>query len=589
MTFRTIRILSLLTGGVLAFGTACRPAAHPAGEVPAPAAVPARQPAKFPDGWRFRPEGKSTFARHGMVVSNSDLASMAGVEILEHGGNAMDAAVATGFALAVTYPAAGNLGGGGFMVIRMADGRAAAIDYREVAPLASTRDMYLDADGRLTDKSLVGALASGVPGAVAGMAEALRRYGTMSLADVMQPAIRMAVDGFVVDSAYTRYLIGSRDLIMQFAGADVFFPNGEPLAPGTRLVQPELARTLRAIAERGARAFYEGEIADSLVAELQRGGGIMTREDLARYEPIWREPVRGTYRGYTILGMPPASSGGITMMETLNILETYDRLPPFGSALYTHLVSEAFRRAFIDRNTKLGDPAFVQVPQRELTSKEYARKLRASIDSTRASRTPSFVAGALEPIHTTHYSVADAHGNAVATTTTLNSSFGSGFFIRSLGIFMNNEMDDFAAQPGEPNQFGLVQGEANAIAPGKRMLSAMSPTIVLDPRGNLFLVAGAAGGPRIITATTQIILNAIDHRMSLADAMSAPRIHHQAWPDSIRYERGGLTPAAMDTLRAMGHGLSAYGSVGNANALMRVQGGYEGVSEPRASGGAVGY
>jgi gamma-glutamyltranspeptidase/glutathione hydrolase len=322
---------------------------------------------------------------------------------------------------------------------------------------------------------------------------------------------------------------------------------------------------------------------------MRRGGGIITTQDLARYAPIWREPVRGTYRGYSLIAMPPASSGGITTVESLNILETYDRLPPFGSAEYTHLVAEAFRRAFIDRNTKLGDPAFVRVPQEELTSKAYARALRATIDSARASRTPSFASEVAEPVHTTHYSVADAQGNAVATTTTLNNSFGSGYFIRSLGIFMNDEMDDFSAQPGKPNMFGLVQGEANAIAPGKRMLSAMSPTIVLDPRGQLFLVAGAAGGPRIITVTTQLILDVIDHRMSLADAMRAPRLHHQAWPDSLVYERGGLAPATMDTLHAMGHRLAPIGTIANANALMRVQGGYEGMSEPRGSGGAVGY
>jgi gamma-glutamyltranspeptidase/glutathione hydrolase len=589
MTLSVIRRGAALGSAALIFASACRPAVRPPEQQPEPTAIPARQSATFPENWRFRAGGASTFAPHGMVVSNSALASQAGVEILERGGNAVDAAVATGFALAVTYPAAGNIGGGGFMVIRMADGRTAAIDYREVAPLAATRDMYLDAEGRLTDRSLVGALASGVPGAVAGMAEALRRYGTMSLHDVMQPAIRLAANGFVVDSGYSRILEGSRGLITAFAGSSVFFPSGKPLAPGTHFTQPELARTLRLIAERGARAFYHGEIADSLAAEIRRGGGIITTADLARYEPIWREPVRGSYRGYSLIAMPPASSGGITTVETLNILETYDTLPPFDSPQYVHLVAEAFRRAFVDRNTKLGDPAFVRVPQDELTSKRYARTLSATIDRAHASRTPSFVAEVAEPMHTTHYSVADAKGNAVATTTTLNSSFGSGFFIRSLGIFMNNEMDDFAAQPGKPNQFGLVQGEANAIAPGKRMLSAMSPTIVLDPRGRLLLVAGAAGGPRIITATTQLILDVIDHRMSLADAMRAPRIHHQAWPDSLLFERGGLTPSAISALQSMGHRLAPIGSIANANALMRVQGGYEGMSEPRGSGGAVGY
>jgi gamma-glutamyltranspeptidase/glutathione hydrolase len=276
-------------------------------------------------------------------------------------------------------------------------------------------------------------------------------------------------------------------------------------------------------------------------------------------------------------------------VETLNILETFDELPPFGSAAYDHLVAEAFRRAFIDRNTKLGDPAFVNVPVAELTSKAYAKELASSIEADEASRTPSFSASAGEPMHTTHYSVADSKGNAVATTTTINSGYGSGVFIRGAGFFMNNEMDDFSAQPGHANQFGLVQGEANAIVPGKRMLSAMSPTIVLDKDGKLFLVVGAAGGPTIITATTQIILNAIDNHMTLADAMRAPRLHHQAWPDSLFYERGGIAPATLDSLRTMGHHPVTRGSIANANAVMRVEGGYMGLSEPRSSGGAVGY
>ena len=524
-----------------------------------------------------------------MVSSNSELASRAGVEILEKGGNAVDAAVATGFALAVTHPSAGNLGGGGFMVIRMADGRTAALDYREVAPLAATRDMYLDEQGNLTDKSTIGPLASGVPGAVAGMTEALSKYGSLSLAEVMKPAIRLAGEGFIVDSALAGSIAGTRDKITRFEGASVFFPGGKPIQPGERLVQPALARTLQLIADEGAKAFYQGEIADSVAAEMRRDGGIITKEDLAGYKPIWRTPIQSTYRGYSIVAMPPSSSGGITTVETLNILETYDHLPSFGSAEYDHLVAEAFRRAFIDRNTKLGDPAFVDVPVAELTSKAYAKTLASTIESDQASRTPSFAASAGEPVHTTHYSVADSRGNAVATTTTLNSGFGSGVYVRGAGFFMNNEMDDFSAQPGHANQFGLVQGEANAIVPGKRMLSAMSPTIVLDKDGKLFLVVGAAGGPTIITATTQIILNTIDNKMSLADAMRAPRLHHQAWPDTLFYERGGIAPATLDSLLAMGHHPVTRGSIANSNAVMKVDGGYEGLSEPRSSGGAVGY
>ncbi|MFA6165844.1 MAG: gamma-glutamyltransferase [Gemmatimonadaceae bacterium] len=533
-------------------------------------------------------EATPVFGAHGMVSSNSEPASAAGAEILKAGGNAVDAAVATGFALAVTYPFAGNIGGGGFMNIHMADGRNAAIDYREVAPLAATRDMYVDpATGKLTNKSVTGHLASGVPGAVAGMAEALAKYGSMSLAAVMAPAIRLAKDGFIVDSALFRSLRGNR-AVPQFAGKALFYPGGEPLQPGTRFVQAELARTLEIIAARGPAGFYTGEVAEALVAEEVRGGGIITMEDLRRYKPEWRTPIRSTYRGYTLLTMPPASSGGITMTETLNILETFGPLPRYGSAGYTHLLTEAFRRAFIDRNEKLADPAFVKVPIEQLTSKAYARQLAAGIDRNKATKTPAFKV-AREPEHTTHYSTADSKGNVVATTTTLNGGFGSGVWVPKAGFFMNNEMDDFAAQPGSPNMFGLVQGEANAIAPGKRMLSAMAPTIVLDKDGKVLLVVGAAGGPRIITTTTEVILNVIEHNMSLADAMRAPRLHHQSIPDTLRYEAGAFSDAVADSLRAMGHALQRGGGLANANAIMRVSGGWIGVREPRSTGASVGH
>lgn len=553
-------------------------------------AIPERRAASFPAGWRF-PAGEAPDAAtaRAMVVSNSTIASEAGSEIMRRGGNAVDAAVATGFALAVTYPVAGNIGGGGYMVIRMADGRVAALDYREVAPLAATRDMYLDGSGRLTDRSVVGHLAVGVPGAVAGMAEALRRYGTMTLADVMAPAIRLAAEGFVVDSSFTRGLAGAQRFMTRFEGAALFYPGGAPLAPGSRLVQADLARTLRLIAGGGADAFYRGAIADSLVAEMRRGGGIITKQDLAGYVPIWREPIRSTYRGYTLLTMPPSSSGGVTITETLNILETYERPAPFGSTAHAHLLGSAYQRAFIDRNAKLGDPAFVQVPVEQLTSKAYARELRATIDDRRATPTRALGGGLVEGTHTTHYSIVDAGGNAVATTTTLNNSYGSGVYVRGAGFLLNDEMDDFAAQPGTPNMFGLVQGERNAIAPGKRMLSAMSPTVVLDPAGRLLLVVGAAGGPTIITGTSQVILNVIDQRMSLADAMRAPRLHHQALPDTLRYETGGLSPAVMDSLGAMGHALGERSALVNVNAIMRVRDGYHGVHEPRAVGGAAGF
>ncbi|MDQ6886060.1 MAG: gamma-glutamyltransferase, partial [Gemmatimonadota bacterium] len=444
----------------------------------------------FPADWRFRPGRHGVEAPSGMVVSNSDLASIVGAEIMKRGGNAVDAAVAVGFALTVTYPVAGNIGGGGFMVIRMADGHTEALDYREVAPLAATRDMYLDANGKLTDRSIVGHLAVGVPGAVAGMAEALRKYGTMPLRDVLQPAIRLAADGFVVDSAMSLGLAYDSALLTRYAAAGTFYPGGHRLAAGALLRQPDLARTLTTIAEEGPKAFYSGTIADLMVAEMKRGGGIITKEDLSRYAPIWREAIRGRYRGYTLLSMPPSSSGGVTMIEALNILEGYDKLPPFESAQYRHLFAEAFRRAFVDRNTKLGDPAFVSVPVGELTDKTYAQHQRQSIAWDRATATPKFSNSAAIGMHTTSYSVVDASGNAVATTTTLNNGYGSGVFVTGGGFFLNDEMDDFAAQPGKPNMFGLIQGESNAIAPGKRMLSAMTPTVVLDPQGRLLLVVG---------------------------------------------------------------------------------------------------
>ncbi|MCC6318791.1 MAG: gamma-glutamyltransferase [Gemmatimonadaceae bacterium] len=546
--------------------------------------IPPRRAMAFPEGWRFAAGQPAAFGERFMIASNERRASDAGNEIIQAGGNAVDAAVAVGFALAVTYPVAGNVGGGGFMVIRMADGRSAAIDYREVAPQAASRDMYLDAQGNPTNESIIGYRASGVPGAVAGMAEALAKYGTMPLSRVMEPAIRLARDGFVVDSQFHSSLAGSRDYITRFDGRDVFYVNGQALPVGTHFRQLALARTLQLIADQGPAAFYRGEVGDSLVAAMKRGGGILTKQDLENYRPEWRTPIRSTYRGYTLFTMPPASSGGVTITETMNMLETWDSLPSFGSAAYAHVLSSAYQRAFIDRNSKLADPKFVPVPIAELTSKTYARALAKTIDPARKTPTPPNGAQIVDGMHTTHYSVVDDKGNAVATTTTINNGYGSAVYLTNVGFFMNDEMDDFATAPGKPNMFGLVQYEQNAIAPGKRMLSAMSPSIVLDPKGELLLVVGAAGGPRIITATSQVILNVIDHRMSLSDAMRAPRLHHQALPDTLMYETGGLSQAAQDSLRRIGHGLRAIGGIANVNAVMRVKGGWEGVSEPRSGG-----
>ena len=575
---------------IISLAAACaRPGTRPAPLAGGPA-IPARRVPVFPADWPWQPGAPPTFAAHAMVASDEPRASAAGIEIMRAGGNAVDAAVATAFALAVTYQEAGNIGGGGYMVIRMADGRTAAIDYREVAPLAATRDMYLDALGNKTDKSLDGHLASGVPGSVAGLSAVLERYGTMSLRTVMQPAIRFAEDGFVVDSSFARSVRNDSARIAKFpVAAGTYLPEGRVPAIGSFFRQPWLARTLSLIAAQGPDVFYRGEIADSIVAEMQRGGGIITRQDLARYRPVWRTPIRATYRGYTLLTMPPSSSGGATIAEALNILETYDSIPPIGTAAYAHILGSAYQRAFIDRNSKMGDPAFVLVPLATLTDKAYARRLRSTIDPVRATPTPVVEQRIREGTETTHYSVVDPFGNAVATTTTTNGLYGSGVLVRGAGFFMNNEMDDLAAKPGEPNQFGLVEGEQNAVAPGKRPLSAMSPTVVLDPAGQLLLVVGSRGGPRIITSTSQVILNVIDQRMSIADAMAAPRLHHQALPDTLRMEPHGLDRAVIDSLNATGHAVGLIGNVGLVNAIMRVRGGFESVGDPRRPGGIVGY
>jgi len=566
------------------------PATPPIAPSGATTEAPGRRsdPVVFADGWKLSAPVPASFAEHGMVSSNAPLASRAGAEVMTQGGNAVDAAVATGFALAVVWPTAGNLGGGGYMVIQMADGRREVVDYREVAPLAATRDMYLKPDGT-TDGSIVGWRASGVPGSVAGMLAAQAKYGTLTRAQVMAPAIRMAREGFRVDSALQTSIARSASLISRFAGKAVFLPDGAPPAVGSTFRQPALATTLEAIARDGANAFYRGWIADSIAAEESRGGGIITRADLEKYTPRWRAPLVWTYRGYTLVGMPPSSSGGVTIAETMNIIEHEPRMPAAGSVGFLHLLGSAYQRAFIDRNSKLADPDFVPVPIAQLTSKSYARGLFQTIDRARATATPAVTERMAEGMHTTHYSVVDGAGSAVATTTTLNNSWGSGVYLTSVGFLMNDEMDDFAVQPGKPNMFGLVEGEANAIQPGKRMLSAMSPTVVLDAQGTVQMVAGAAGGPRIITATSQVILNVIEFGMTLADAMRAPRIHHQALPDQFRYEPLGFSAATLDSLRAMGHTVTPMEGIGNVNAIRRVPGGWHGVSEPRSSGAAIGY
>jgi gamma-glutamyltranspeptidase/glutathione hydrolase len=538
--------------------------------------------------WAFTGRAHVTEGTHAMVVSGSGIASEVGRDILRQGGNAVDAAVGVGFALAVVHPEAGNIGGGGFMVIRLKDGTVHSLDYRETAPAKATRDMYLDEHGEPTERSVTGHLSAGVPGAVAGLTEAQRRFGRLPLATVIAPAIRLAREGFVVDEYRSESIADdSARLVLFPASRASFLPSGARPAPGSTLRQSDLATTLEAIRDRGADGFYRGRVADLIVAEMERGGGLISHDDLAGYQALWRDPIVIRYRGHTIYSMPPASSGGTTMGEILNIMEGYDPLPPFGSPALVHLEAEAMRRAFTDRNMYLGDPAFVQNPVERLLSKAYAAELRKGIGD-HATPTPTS-----QPAHTgsstTHYSVVDADGVAVSCTTTLNNSYGSAVTVTGAGFLLNDEMDDFATAPGKPNMYGLVQGEANAIAPGKRMLSAMTPSLVLDPAGRLLLVVGTPGGPRIITMVYHVISNVIDHRMSLAQAVEAPRMHHQGLPDTLRVERGGFPPATLDSLRARGHAVGSGGYWGDVEAIIRTPHGWEGVSDPRRGGGGAGY
>ena len=532
-----------------------------------------------------------------MVVSDAPIASRVGVNVLRSGGSAVDAAVATAFALAVVLPSAGNIGGGGFAVLNV-NGQTAALDFREVASDAAHRDMFVDDHGVPNDKSVTGHLAVGVPGSVAGLWAMHQKFGTKKWAGLVQPAIQLAENGFTVDADFARFVADEAKRLRKFtASASLFLPDGKPPAAGTQWSCPELAHTLKRIAQNGSDGFYKHETADRIVAEMRRGGGIITHGDLEHYQPKWREPLMFTYRDYRIASMPPPSSGGVTLALIAQQLEAYD-LARLGwhSAQSIHLQAEAMRRAFSVRNEVLGDPDFVAVNTARLSSKTFARQLQQSISRDRA--TPSAqVSGRIgmqdDGKHTTHFSVADVFGNVVAMTTTLNSAFGSAVTVGGAGFVLNNEMDDFTSKPGAPNQYGLVQGQANAIAPGKRMLSAMTPTIVFGKDGRPFLVTGASGGPYIITTVFQLLSDAIDYGMSLERAMSAPRIHHQHLPDELLLEKEGFAAPTMLELQRLGHRLTFFDVPATgwtvAATIERGDLRWQGMADPRIHGLAAGY
>jgi len=526
--------------------------------------------------------------QRGLVVAQERIAAEIGRDMLAKGGNAVDAAVATGFAMAVTYPRAGNLGGGGFMVIHRASGEDTAVDYRETAPQAATRDMFLGPDGKPDDaKSRDSALGIGVPGTVAGLSLALEKYGSgkFTLAEIVRPAIALARDGFVVADDLADTLPGWSQRLKRWPSSQhvLFKPDGTALREGDRLVQADLAATLEAIAAQGPKGFYQGPVAEKLSRAVREAGGLITPDDLKAYQPVIRAPVRGSYCGYDIVSMPLPSSGGTVLIETLNILEGFALADlTQGSVPSLHLLIEAMKRAYADRARYLGDPAFVDAPLSRLLDKDFAAVQRASIDPDRATPSATVLPPPREGQNTTHFSVIDAAGNAVSNTYTLNFPYGVGLIADGTGVLLNNELDDFTAAPGASNAFGLVGFEANLPGPGKRPLSSMSPTIVLKD-GRVVLITGSPGGSRIISAVLQVIVNVLDYRMDVASAVAAPRLHHQWMPDEVRLERG-FDPATLAALEARGHRIVTPLGQTSANSILLTPQGAVGAPDPRTRG-----
>jgi gamma-glutamyltranspeptidase/glutathione hydrolase len=546
-------------------------------------------PAKAQVGWTKSYE-------KAVVVTAEKRASEAGKQILQQGGNAVDAAVAVQFALAVTLPRAGNIGGGGFMVIHLSDGTNTTLDYREQAPAKAGPDMYIRDGEYVQDLSREGVLAVGVPGVVDGMVKALEKHGTLPLETVMDPAIKLAKEGYALSWMQAQTMNNYVDVLKKYKGSKKYFTeqNGEPFKEGDLFVQKDLAETLERIAQNGRKGFYAGPTAEMIVKEMEQQNGLISSKDLQNYESKWRKPVEAEFHGYELLIMPPPSSGSIAIAQILEMMEPYD-LKEMGvnSADYIHLVTEAMRRAFADRAYFMGDPDYVDIPRDTLLSESYNKRRMGSYDENKATSSDSVDHGEIpsfrpESSETTHFSIVDSAGNAVAVTTTLNGSFGSKVAVNGAGFMLNNEMDDFTAKPGEPNMFGLIQGKANAIEPGKRMLSSMSPAIVTK-NDSVSMVLGAAGGPRIITATMHCFLNMAVFGMNAAEAMSAPRFHHQWLPDEIYYDPYGISKDTREKLEAMGHTFTET-SIGRAHIIRIDEDGMRhGAPDPRGDGAAEGY
>jgi gamma-glutamyltranspeptidase/glutathione hydrolase len=532
--------------------------------------------------------------RNGMVVSAKELASEVGLRILKSGGNAIDAAVAVQFALAVVYPNAGNIGGGGYLVYRSASGETNTLDFREKAAAQASRDMFLDSAGMpVAEKSLLGHLAAGVPGSVAGMVAAHEKYGKLKWADLVEPAIKLASQGFPISVRQAKELNGLHDTFEKFNPLGTALIKNTPWIAGDKLVQKELAQTLKLIRDNGNAGFYSGQVADSVVSEMKRGRGIMTLEDLKAYKAVWRKPVIGQYRGYKVITMPPTSSGGIALIQLLEAVEPYPlKRWGYNADSTVQVVVEAERRVYADRATFLGDPDFVKVPEAQLVSPAYVKSRMRNFNWAKATPSAEVKAGVLMPAEheeTTHYSIVDREGNSVSVTTTLNGSYGSTVVVKGAGFLLNNEMDDFSVKPGSPNMYGLVGGEANAIAPGKRMLSSMTPAI-LENDGQLFMVVGTPGGSTIITSVFQTILNVVDFNMSMQDAVSAKKFHHQWLPDEVQTEEGALDSLTINRLEAKGYKLVPRGPIGRVDAILKTKSGYyQGGADPRGDDSALGW